>query len=54
MAKKLRICETVLRDGHQSILATRMRSSQIEIQFEKHSITNVTSWSKLIGLQTLF
>ena len=23
MAKKLRICETVLRDGHQSILATR-------------------------------
>lgn len=30
MAKKLRICETVLRDGHQSILATRMRYEQIE------------------------
>lgn len=30
MAKKLRICETVLRDGHQSILATRMRYEQME------------------------
>ena len=30
MAKKLRICETVLRDGHQSILATRMRYAQME------------------------
>lgn len=30
MAKKLRICETVLRDGHQSILATRMRYGQME------------------------
>ncbi len=28
--KKLRICETVLRDGHQSILATRMRYEQME------------------------
>ena len=27
---KLRICETVLRDGHQSILATRMRYEQME------------------------
>ena len=31
MAKKLRICETVLRDGHQSILATRMRYEQMEL-----------------------
>ena len=30
MANKLRICETVLRDGHQSILATRMRYEQME------------------------
>ena len=30
MAKKLRICETVLRDGHQSVLATRMRYEQME------------------------
>ena len=30
MAKKLRICETVLRDGHQSILATRMHYEQME------------------------
>ena len=30
MSKKLRICETVLRDGHQSILATRMRYEQME------------------------
>lgn len=30
MAKKLRICETVLRDGHQSIFATRMRYEQME------------------------
>jgi len=30
MAKKIRICETVLRDGHQSILATRMRYEQME------------------------
>ena len=30
MAKKLRICETVLRDGHQSILATRLRYEQME------------------------
>ena len=30
MANKLRICETVLRDGHQSILATRMRYQQME------------------------
>ena len=30
MAKKLRICETVLRDGHQSILSTRMRYEQME------------------------
>ena len=30
MAKKLRICETVLLDGHQSILATRMRYEQME------------------------
>ena len=30
MAKKLRICETVLRVGHQSILATRMRYEQME------------------------
>ena len=30
MAKKLRICETVLRDGHQSILATRMSYEQME------------------------
>ena len=30
MAKKLRICETVLRDGHQSILATRMRYERME------------------------
>ena len=30
MAKKLRICETVLRDGHQSILATHMRYEQME------------------------
>lgn len=30
MAKKLGICETVLRDGHQSILATRMRYEQME------------------------
>ena len=28
--KKLRICETVLRDSHQSILATRMRYEQME------------------------
>lgn len=28
-SKKIRIMETVLRDGHQSILATRMRTSQM-------------------------
>ena len=30
LAKQLRIWETVLRDGHQSILATRMRYEQME------------------------
>ena len=93
MAKKLRICETVLRDGHQSILATRMRYEQMEpvlglldeIGYEalecwggatydsclrflnedpwerlrklkanvKIHHYNVTSWPKLVGLQTL-
>ena len=30
MAKKLKLMDTVLRDGHQSILATRMRYEQME------------------------
>ena len=30
MAKPLQIMETVLRDGHQSLLATRMRYRQME------------------------
>ena len=34
-AKKVRIMETVLRDGHQSILATRMRTSQMLPVLEK-------------------
>lgn len=28
-AKKVRLMETVLRDGHQSVLATRMRTEQM-------------------------
>lgn len=34
MAKKVQITETVLRDGHQSLLATRMRLSQMLPQLE--------------------
>ena len=30
MAKKVKITETVLRDGHQSLCATRMHYSQME------------------------
>ena len=35
MAKKpVKITETVLRDGHQSLVATRMRYEQMEPQLE--------------------
>ena len=35
MAKKVKLMETVLRDGHQSVLATRMRTSQMVPVLEK-------------------
>ena len=35
MAKKVKITETVLRDGHQSLCATRMRYAQMEPMLEE-------------------
>ena len=44
-AKKVRIMETVLRDGHQSILATRMRTSQMLPVLEKLDAEVMKHWN---------
>ena len=45
MAKKIGITETVLRDAHQSLLATRMTTEQMLPIVDKMDKVGYTLWS---------
>ena len=55
--KPLKIVETVLRDGHQSLAATRMRITDMLPVLEKIDDIGyhaVEAWGTIIPLQRLF
>ena len=56
MSKPLAITDVVLRDAHQSLLATRLRLEDmlpIAEKLDEDQTTNVIAWSKFARLSSL-